>query len=235
VGRKIIVKFIHHHPRKYIHHVVEAMRFYLCPEHGILKSAVQRAILPLPRAGHSKKCSTLCNFYLCPEQGIIKVQYIIQFYLCPEQGIIKVQYIVQFLPLSRAGHYKKCSTSYNFTSAQSRALEKVQFSVQFYLCPELGIIKSAMLAPFPSTGVDESRTFHFLKRPSLVFSLRTSPNIPAGYDENQNKTKKLAGPGGGFTLGQALAQQALVESGLPHAGPYSTKSPLLLRAFTLHV
>jgi hypothetical protein len=64
------------------------------------------------------------QFYLFPEQGIITVQYIMQFYLCPEQGIIK-----------------KCNTTCNFTSAQSRALEKVQYMVRFYLCPDEGIIK----------------------------------------------------------------------------------------------
>jgi hypothetical protein len=66
----------------------------------------------------------------------------------------------------------------NFTSAQRRALEKVQCSVQFYLCPELGIIKSAMLAPFlPQEWV---KVGHFIS-----CFLKNFPNIPAGYDENQ--------------------------------------------------
>jgi hypothetical protein len=94
-----------------------SVKFYLCPEQGILKSAVQCAILPLPRARYYKK-----------------VQYSVQFYLCPEQGIIKSEVQRAILPLPRAGHYKKCN-----------------------------------VGSIPSTGVDESRAFHFLTRPSHPF------------------------------------------------------------------
>jgi hypothetical protein len=91
--------------------------FCICPEHGIIKSAVHHAILPLPRAGHSKK-----------------VQYSMKFYLFPEHNILKSAVQREILPLHRAGHYKKCN-----------------------------------VGSIPSTGVDESRAFHFLTRPSHPF------------------------------------------------------------------